>query len=69
MAIGFGYLALDLGIGLVYESYLLSLVLYAGRRVTFVGRREHERLGELATRPGRLLVVAPDTPSAVGGAS
>ena len=46
VAIGFGYLALDLGIGLVYESYLLSVVLYAGALValwTLVLQPQRER--------------------------
>jgi 4-amino-4-deoxy-L-arabinose transferase-like glycosyltransferase len=50
----------------VLGPYRPSLVLYAGRRVTFLGRREHERLGALAARPGRLVVVAP---VALAGAS
>ena len=50
----------------VLGPYRPSLILYAGRRVTFVGRREHERLGELAAGPRRLVVV---TPAALAGAS
>jgi 4-amino-4-deoxy-L-arabinose transferase-like glycosyltransferase len=50
----------------VLGPYRPSLVLYAERRVTFVGRREHERLDALAAGPRRLVVV---TPAALTGAS
>ena len=43
----------------VLGPYRPSLVLYAGRPLTFVGRREHSRLAEIAARPGRLFVLTP----------
>jgi hypothetical protein len=54
----------------VLGPYRPSLVLYAGRPVAFVGRREHSRLAEIAARPGRLFVLTPEAllpevPSAV----
>jgi 4-amino-4-deoxy-L-arabinose transferase-like glycosyltransferase len=39
--------------------YRPSLLFYARRPVTFLGRRDDARLAELATRPGRLFVIAP----------
>jgi hypothetical protein len=39
--------------------YRPSLLFYARRPVTFLGRRDDERLVELASRPGRLFLIAP----------
>jgi 4-amino-4-deoxy-L-arabinose transferase-like glycosyltransferase len=39
--------------------YRPSLLFYARRPVTFLGRRDDARLAELAARPGRLFVIAP----------
>jgi hypothetical protein len=39
--------------------YRPSLLFYARRPVTFLGRRDDARLVELAARPGRLFVIAP----------
>jgi len=39
--------------------YRPSLLFYARRPVTFLGRRDEARLVELATRPGRLFLIAP----------
>jgi hypothetical protein len=53
----------------VLGPYRPSLVLYAGRQVTFVGRREQEqRLGELLARPVRLVIVAPAALAAASAA-
>jgi 4-amino-4-deoxy-L-arabinose transferase-like glycosyltransferase len=41
--------------------YRPSLLFYARRPVTFLGRFDDGRLGELATQPGRLFVIAPAT--------
>jgi hypothetical protein len=39
--------------------YRPSLLFYARRPVTFLGRRDEARLVELAARPGRLFLIAP----------
>jgi 4-amino-4-deoxy-L-arabinose transferase-like glycosyltransferase len=43
----------------VVGPYRPSLLLYAGRPVSFVGRLEYSRLAEIAARPGRLFVLSP----------